>query len=111
MNFVPFCFLADWAVRADLLKYPIMGKTKDYEHPMKPFFHCLVRLIRLINSGAFGVFSAKLSAPIWYVFHYSSIISKKLSLYIIHIPNIFLGLGFEFEFGLQRIRDLAFVCP
>ena len=35
---------------------------------------------------------------------------KKLSLYI-HIPNVFLGLGFIFEFGLQRIRDLALVCP
>ena len=34
---------------------------------------------------------------------------KTLSLYI-HIPNIYLGLGFEFEFGRQRIRDLAFVC-
>ena len=27
----------------------------------------------------------------------------------IHIPDIYLGLGFEFE--PQRIRDLAFVCP
>ena len=35
---------------------------------------------------------------------------KKLILYI-QIPNIFLGLGFEFEFGPQRIRDLAIVCP
>ena len=33
---------------------------------------------------------------------------KSLSLYI-HIPNIYLGLGFEFEFGPQRIRNLAFV--
>ena len=33
---------------------------------------------------------------------------QKLSLYI-HIPNIYLGLGFEF--GLQRIRDVAFMCP
>jgi hypothetical protein len=66
---------------------------------------------------AFGVFSAKLSAPIsvkwvrdvFIVFHYSNIIStKKISLYI-HIPNIYLGLGFEFR--LQRIRDLVFVCP
>jgi hypothetical protein len=32
----------------------------------------------------------------------------KLSLYI-HIPNIYLQLGFEF--GPQRIGDLAFVCP
>ena len=33
---------------------------------------------------------------------------QKLSLYI-QIPNIHLGLGFEF--GLQRIGDLAIVCP
>ena len=33
---------------------------------------------------------------------------QKTSLYI-HIPNIYLGLGFEF--GSQRIRDLAIVCP
>jgi hypothetical protein len=26
-------------------------------------------------------------------------------------PNIYLGLGFEFEFGLQRIKDLAIMCP
>ena len=57
-----------------------------------------------MNSGAFGVFSAELSAPI--LFHYSTIIStEKLSLYIL-IPNIYLGLGFEF--GPQRICDLAF---
>jgi hypothetical protein len=35
---------------------------------------------------------------------------KKLSLYI-QIPNIYLGLGFEFEFGPHRISDLAIVCP
>ena len=35
---------------------------------------------------------------------------QKLSFYI-HIPNIYLGLGFEFEFGQLRIRDVAFVCP
>ena len=33
---------------------------------------------------------------------------KKLSLYI-QITNVYLGL--EFEFGPQRIRDLAIVCP
>ena len=43
-------------------------------------------------------------------FHYSTIISKKkkLSLYI-QLPNIYLGLGSEF--GPQRIRDLAIMCP
>ena len=67
------------------------------------------------NSGIFGVFSAKLSAPIlvqWVpcpcfpLFHHH--FYKKLSLYI-YIANIYLGLGFEF--GPNRIRDLAFVCP
>jgi hypothetical protein len=33
---------------------------------------------------------------------------QKLSLFI-KIPNIYLQLGFEF--GMQRIRDLAIVCP
>ena len=28
--------------------------------------------------------------------------------FYIHIPHIYLGLGFEFEFGLQRIKDLIF---
>ena len=61
---------------------------------------------------AFGVFLAKLSAPSLVQWvpcplfnHY---FYKKLRLYI-HIPNIYLGLGFKF--GLQRIRNLAFVCP
>ena len=35
---------------------------------------------------------------------------QKKSLYI-HISDIYLGLGFEFECRPQRIRDLAFVCP
>jgi hypothetical protein len=40
------------------------------------------------------------------IIQYSAIFFiKKINLYI-HIPNIYLG----FEFGLQRIRDLAFVC-
>ena len=63
-----------------------------------------------LNSGAFGVFSANYQHPFQYVhvFHHSTIISTKyLSLYI-HIPNIFLVLGFEF--WLQRIRDLALAC-
>ena len=63
----------------------------------------------------FGAFSANLSAPILVLWvpcpcfplinHY---FYKKLSLYI-QIPNIYLGLGFEF--GPQRIWDLAIVCP
>ena len=48
------------------------------------------------------------SESLVHIFHYSTIsFTKKLS----HISNSYLGLGFEFEFGPQRIRDLAFVCP
>ena len=98
------------------------GKKKYLRMPNEAFFHWNPKLLGLgrqigqINSGAYGVFSAELSAPIlvqsvpcpcFPLFnHY---FYKKLTLYI-HIPNIYLGLGFEFEFGLQRIRDLAFVC-
>ena len=89
--------------------------------PNGAFFHWnqellgLGRRIGQINSGAFGVFSAKQSAPIlvqWVPLSMFSIIQplflQKISLYI-HIPNIY--LGFEFEFRLQRIKDLAFECP
>jgi hypothetical protein len=65
--------------------------------------------------GAFGVFLADLSAPILVlcvacpcfplINHY---FYKKLSIYI-QIPNIYLGLGFDFRPG--RFRDLAIVCP
>jgi hypothetical protein len=35
---------------------------------------------------------------------------KKISLHI-KIPNIYLGLGFQFEFGPERIRDLYIEYP
>ena len=80
-----------------------------------PEFLGLGRQIGQINSGTFGVFLAKLSVPIliqWVPSLYFSLFNhyfyKKLSLYI-HILNIYLGLGFKC--GLQRIRDLTFVCP
>ena len=67
------------------------------------------------NFWAFGVFSAELlvqwvpclCCPLFNHYFYKQLSSDPLSLYI-HIPNIYLGL--RFEFGLQRIRDLAFVC-
>ena len=68
-----------------------------------------------IYFGPFGVFWADLSAPIlvlWVLCPCFLLIKhyfyNKLSLYI-QIPNVYLGL--RFEFGPQRIRDLAFVCP
>ena len=52
-----------------------------------------------INFGEFGCFPTIYNHPFWY---------NTLSLYT-QIPNIYLGLGFEF--GPQSIRDLAIVCP
>ena len=82
--------------------------------PNEAFFHWnpklldLGRQIEQINYGAFGVFSAELSAPMFGTVHYSTVISTKILSLSIHISNIYLGLGFEF--GPQRIRDLAFMC-
>ena len=72
----------------------------NYGHPEKVFS----KNLKLLGLGrhfglklfeAFGVILAGLSAPILVHYFY-----KKLSLYI-HLPNIYLGLGFEF--GPQRI--------
>ena len=87
--------------------------------PNEAFFHRNDKLLGLgrqfgqINFGALGEFSYALSAPILILWvpcpcfplinHY---FYKKLSIYT-QIPNIFLGLGFEFEH--QRIRDIAIV--
>ena len=80
-------------------------KHTGYGHPERAFFFENLKFLGLgrhfgLNfSEAFGVFSAKLSAPIWVQFNYSTFIStKKLSLYI-HISNMYSGLGVEFEFG------------
>ena len=88
--------------------------------PNEAFFHWtqnfwawadkLGRQIGQVNSGAFGVFSAKLSvvSPLSMFLIIQPLFLQKLRLYI-HIPNIYLGLGFDF--GPQKIRDLAFVYP
>ena len=80
---------------------------------MKHFF---IQILNFVwawadNFGVFSVFSANLSAPIldlWVPCPCLPLINnylfKKLSLYI-QMPNIFLGVGFEF--WPQRIRDLA----
>ena len=90
-----------------------MHSYMDYGRPMKPF--------RLGQTnwadkflGIWGIFGQTISTHFGAVSPLSmySIIQplflQKLSLYI-HNAKIHLGLGFEF--GLQRIRDLAFVCP
>ena len=84
-----------------------MGVDTDYGHPERAFFRKsqtfglgqtnwakLSALILVHTLGPLSIFS--INQPL--------ILQKKLSLYI-HIPNIYLGLGFEFEFGQQRIRD------
>ena len=74
---------------------PIMPVCTDYWLPMNLFSSKSQTFgLGQTNFGAFGIFSA--SAPI----------SVHYCLYI-HIPNIYLW----FEFGPQRIRDLAIVCP
>ena len=71
--------------------------------------------IEQINSWAFGVFSAEPSTPIlvqWVPCPCFTLFNhyfyKKLSFYI-HIPSIYLGYGYEY--GLIRIRDLAIMRP
>ena len=101
-------------------KNPVKQKPSHYHSwhglrtPNEAFFYWNPELLGFgrqfwqINSGAFGVlFLDKLSVPIliewvpWSCFplfkHY---FYKKLSLFI-HIPNIYLGLGFEFGFEFE----------
>jgi hypothetical protein len=63
-----------------------MNMITDYGNPMKPFFienQNFWAWAEKFLGIAFGVFSAKLSAPYWYCeslvhfFHYSTIISTK----------------------------------
>ena len=86
------------------LGHGLRTPNEGFDH-WNPELLGLVRLIGQINSGAFGVFLVQ-----WVPFPCFSLLNNyfyiKLSLYI-HIPNT--GLGFEV--GLQRIRDLDFVCP
>jgi hypothetical protein len=84
--------------------------------PNEAFFFIEIQTFGLgqTNWAIWGIFGQTISTPLGTVNPLSifSIIQplflQKISLHI-HIPNIYLGLGFEF--GLQRISDLAFVCP
>ena len=53
-------------------------------------------------------FSAKSSIPTLNILRLLiRLFLQKLNIYN-HIPNIYLGFEFEFEFGPQRIRNVAF---
>jgi hypothetical protein len=106
-------------------KFRLDYSSHGLRTPNEAFFHRNSKLLGLgrqivqMNFGAFGVFSADLSAPtlvLWVPCSCFPLINqyfyKKLSLYI-HIPNIYVGLGFEFEFEFepQRIKDFVIVFP
>ena len=76
----------------------------DYGRQMKRFFFHqnpkglgLGRQFGQIKFGAFGVISAALSAPILLLVH------------VFYLQKTLYPMGFEF--GPQRIRALAIVCP
>ena len=113
------CFYGCCVVNYDCFKISASHiSTTDYRRlGNKVFFHqnpTLLNLGRQFSFGTFGVFLGDLSAPILVlrvpcpcfllINHY---FYKKLSLYI-QIPIVYLRLGFQF--GLQRIRDLAIMC-
>jgi hypothetical protein len=114
--------IRNWWLHTMNLSWKIVVDNR-YMHglrtPNEAIFHRNTKLLGLgrqfgqINFGAFGVFSANLSSPIlvlWVPCPWFPLIDryffKKLSLYI-QIPKIYVGLGFEF--GPQKIRDLAIV--
>ena len=76
-----------------------MTNNTDYGQPMKPFVHRNPKLLGMgrhlgqINFGGFWVFS--INQPLF--------LQKTMPLY----PNP----KYLFEFGTQRIRDSAIVCP
>ena len=100
----------------------VIIRFTDYGRPMKPFssksqtFGLGQTIWADTFWGIWGIFGQFINTHFvtvqWVPCPFFPLINhhfyKKLSLYI-RIPNIYLGLGFEF--GQQRIRDLAIVCP
>ena len=124
LTLVPICSLKSHYVKQGLIRDKRKkrdGAGHGLRTPNEAFFHRnpknlgLGRQFGQINLGAFGVFLADLSAPVLVLRVHCPCFPlinhhfyKIQSLYI-QIPNIYLGLGFEF--GSQRIRDLVIVCP
>ena len=92
----------------------------DYRLPMKPFsskfqtFGLGQTIWADIFWGMWGIFGRLISthfgrvSPLSMFYINQPLFLPKLSL-CIQIPNMYLGLGFEF--GPQRIRNLAIACP
>ena len=96
-----------------------MPSITDYGQPMMPSFKSqtfglgqtiwadklwgIWNIFGQFISTHFGIVSPLFPFPLFNHYFY-----KNQSLYI-HIPNIYLGLGFEF--GPQRIRNLDIGCP
>ena len=79
------------SIRSHAIDHGLRTPNEAYFHQNRKILG-LGRQFGQTNFGAFGVFSANLSAPIILVL-------------FIQIPNIYLG----FEVGLQRIRDLSYL--
>jgi hypothetical protein len=90
-----------------------MAFPTDHGRPMKPFFIKIPNFWAWANTfwSIWGIFGQFISTHFGTVNMFSinqPLFLQKISLYI-HIPNIDLGLGFEFDFGSPKIRNLAIV--
>ena len=115
-----FSFLGDFIINLDARKVFLKifpASTDHIKHYIKTGIDLTIQFQNgILKYRLLWVFSAQLSALIFGTVSPLSMFSiiqplflqKTLSLYT-HIPNIYLGLGFEF--GPQRIRELSFVCP
>ena len=108
----------DWIWRSK--KIGLMSTITDYlRTPGESFFQKsrilgLGKHVGLKHLGKFRVFLADLSEPIfvlWVPCPCFPVINHYFYKKVSNIPNINLGMGFEFQFGPQRIRDLAVVRP
>ena len=101
-------------ISTDVIDWKIIHGLRT---PNEAFFHWnpellgLGRQIRQKILGYLGYFRPNVSGPIlvqWVLSIIQPLFLQKTKPLYPH-PKYFLGLGFEF--GRQRIRDLAFVCP
>ena len=102
-----------WTTASQAIKPRTMNTQRELFSKIPNFWAWACKFRVKIHRGIWGILS-ELSAPILalcvpcpcfpLIKHY---FYKKLSLckVYIHIPNIYLGLGFEFEFGLKRVRS------